>query len=79
METSEMNWKTLLGFLGLCTLIGGWMVTASITSDNKAEIKETQKEVKSLHDMVIEQKSMNVQQASINSQLVDILKELKKQ
>ena len=55
------------------------MVTASITSDNKAEIKETQKEVKSLHDMVIEQKSMNAQQTLINSQLVDILKELKKQ
>lgn len=73
-----MNWKTLLGALGLCTLVGGWMVTASMASDNKAEIKETKREVQALHDMVTEQKVMNTQQTAINTQLAAILEEIRK-
>jgi hypothetical protein len=73
-----MNWKTLLGALGICTLIGGWMVTASVTAENRSDIKDTQKEVQSLHDMVIEQRTMNSQQTAINGQLTQILAELKK-
>jgi uncharacterized protein YlxW (UPF0749 family) len=62
-----MNWKTMLGALGICTIIGGWMVTASVTQDNKTELKETKKDVQELREIVIEQRALNREQQDISA------------
>ena len=71
-----MNFKTLLGALSLCIIIGGWAVTASVTQDNKTEIKETQKDVEDLKEVVIRQTAQTATQQLYNSDVAKILEKL---
>ena len=68
-----MNLKTLLGAIALCTIIGGWMVTASVTTDNRRVNEKQEEEIKEVSEYIMEQRTMNTQQYAINEKLVEIL------
>ena len=81
----RLNWKTILGGLGIMTLVGGWMVTANVTADNKTGLKEVSDDVETLEEAMIrqtvmyeQQQKLNVSQQAYNSDVAEILKNVKK-
>ena len=81
----RLNWKTILGALGICTLVGGWMVTASVTADNKTGLKEVSEDVETLEEAMIRQtvmyesqQKLNVSQSAYNQDVAEILKNVRK-
>lgn len=73
-----MNIKTILGGMGIFLLISGWAVTASVTADNKSEIKETKKELSELEKAMVKQTTMFEAQQGYNKSVAQILEELNK-
>ena len=85
----KSNWKIILAylaaFLTVAGLVGGWMVTAAVTNDNKTVIKKVSEDVNTLENAMIKQTVIyeslqiaNQAQQSYNADVAEILKNVKK-